>query len=63
MFTETLAGLPVADTNPVVTLGEGQNTVFPASERASIVLDGEGRLLLSDPKNSVIYEISHKADR
>lgn len=59
VFVETLAGLPVEDTNPTVALGDGRETVLPASERASIVLNGEGRLLLSDPKNSIIYEILH----
>ena len=58
VFAETLAGLPVENTNPTVTLGEGCETILPASERASIVVDGEGKLLLSDPKNSMIYEIS-----
>lgn len=57
LFTETLAGIPTADTNPEVKVGAGSKAVLPASEMASIVLDGEGRLLLSDPKNSVIYEI------
>lgn len=57
VFTETLVGLPVADTNPEVTLGEGRETVLPASEQAFVALDSEGRLLLSDPKNSVVYEI------
>ena len=56
LFTETLAGMPTADTNPEVTLGSGGETVFPASERAALVLDGE-RLLMSDPKNSVVYEL------
>jgi len=57
LFTETLAGVPEADTNPEVLLGGGGETVFPASERAALALDGEGRLLLSDPKNSEVYEI------
>ena len=57
LFTETLAGIPTADTNPDVRLGTGSEAVLPASELASIALDGEGRLLLSDPKNSVVYEI------
>lgn len=56
LFTETLAGMPTADTNPKVTLGPGGEAVLPASERAALVLDGR-RLLLSDPKNSVVYEI------
>lgn len=60
VFAETLAGLPMEDTNPAVALGEGRKTVLPASERASIVVDTEGRLLLSDPKNSMIYEIFWK---
>lgn len=57
LFTETLAGIPTADTNPEVKLGTGSEAILPASELASIVLDDEGRLLMSDPKNSVIYEI------
>ncbi len=57
LYTETLAGVPTEETSPAVTLGAGGETVLPASELASLALDGEGRLLLSDPKNSVIYEI------
>jgi len=56
-FTETVAGIPTEDTNPDVVLGAGSRCVLPASELASLALDGDGRLLLSDPKNSVIYEI------
>ena len=56
-WTETLAGVPVADTNPEVVLGAGCQCVLPASELAGLAVDGEGRLLVSDPKNSVIYEI------
>lgn len=59
VLSETLAGLPVADTNPAVSLGEGYETILPASELASITVDSEGRLLLSDPKNSVVYEIAY----
>ena len=57
-FTETLAGVPTEDTNPAVVLGDGQQAILPASDLASLTLDGNGRLLLSDPKNSVIYEIA-----
>lgn len=57
LFTETLAGVPVADTNPEVALGSGGEAVLPASERAALTVM-DGRLLLSDPKNSVVYEIS-----
>jgi len=57
LYTETLAGIPTEDTNPDVVLGPGGECILPASELASLTLDGEGRLLLSDPKNSVIYEI------
>lgn len=56
-FTETLAGVPTEDTNPVVVLGDGKQAVLPASELATLALDSEGHLLVSDPKNSVIYEI------
>ena len=56
LFTETLAGVPTADTNPEVVLGLGSEAVLPASERAALVWDGM-RLLLSDPKNSVVYEV------
>lgn len=61
LSTETLAGVPTADTNPPVALGPGEQAVLPASERASLVLDSRGQLLLSDPKNSVIYEIDPQA--
>ena len=57
-FTETLAGVPVTDTNPNVTLGEGWQTILPASELASITVGTHGEILLSDPKNSVIYQIA-----
>lgn len=55
-FTETLAGLPVADTNPKVQLGCGGETLLPASERAALATDGK-HLLLSDSKNAAIYEL------
>lgn len=54
--TITLAGEPVADTDPETILGEGSECVLPASELASITVS-RGKVLLSDPKNSVIYEI------
>lgn len=57
LSTETLAGVPTADTSPHISLGPGEQAVLPASERAALALDDQGRLLLSDPKNSVIYEI------
>lgn len=57
-FTDTLAGVPVADTNPETILGQGSETVLAASELASLAIDGEGRLLLGDPKNSVILQIT-----
>lgn len=57
-FVETAAGVPVADTNPSTVLGAGCDCIFAASERADLVSDGMGGILLSDPKNSVIYRIS-----
>lgn len=57
LFTETLAGVPTADTNPKTVLGPGGEAVLPASERAALTLM-DGRLLLSDPKNSVVYQIA-----
>lgn len=57
LFTETLAGIPTGDTNPEVRLGEGHLTTLAASELASLTVIGEGKLLLSDPKNSLIYVI------
>lgn len=56
-YTETIAGAPVADTSPAVQLGAGCATILPASDLASLAVDCSGRLLLGDPKNSVIYEI------
>lgn len=53
--TETVAGIPMPETNPQVVLGAGYNCVFPASEQAALAVDSEGQLLLCDPKNSVIY--------
>lgn len=60
LFTETLAGEPTANTNPAVQLGCGGGSVLPASELATISVDGEGRVLLSDPKNCMIYEIKQQ---
>lgn len=62
-FTVEGEGAPftrMEDTNPEVALGSGRGreAVLPASELASLELDGEGRLLPEDPKNSVVYEIS-----
>lgn len=61
LFTETLAGFPTADTDPEVVLGDGTQAVLPASEPASITVDGDGQILLSDPKNSRIYQITDGA--
>ena len=58
LFTETLVGVPTEDTDPDVILGKGNQVVLPASELAGMTLDREGGLLLSDPKNSVIYRVS-----
>ncbi len=55
--TETVAGTPVPDTTPDVKLGKGNQCILPASELASIAVNEDGQLLLTDPKNSVIYEI------
>ena len=57
MFTETLAGVPTEDTNPEVKLGPGSETVFPANELASLVMGKDGKPLLSDSKNSIIYQM------
>ena len=57
LFTETLAGVPTADTNPKAVLGPGGEAVLPAGERAALTAM-DGRLLLSDPKNSVVYQIA-----
>ena len=56
-MTETIAGIPVNDTNAEVKIGSGTETVFATSELASIAVQKDGSLLLSDPKNSVIYLI------
>lgn len=58
LFTETLAGVPTEDTNPEVKLGEGSQALLPAGELASLVMGEDGKLLLSDSKNSVIYQIN-----
>jgi len=55
--TETLVGIPVPNTNPSVVLGVGHESVLPASPLASIAVNESGQLLLTDPKNGVIYEI------
>lgn len=56
--TETTAGTPTGELNPKVVLGEGCQTVFPVSDLASLVVCDDGSILLSDPKNSVIYRIA-----
>lgn len=56
--TETVAGIPVPDTTPDVKLGKGNQCILPASELASIAINEDGQLMLTDPKNSVIYEIT-----
>ena len=58
LFAETIVGVPTEDTDPAVMLGEGSQAVLPASEQAAMMLDEEDRLLLSDPKNSVVYEVN-----
>jgi hypothetical protein len=60
-FTETLAGIPAEETNPRIALGAGSETVFAASEDASLETDSSGAIFLSDPKNSVIYRIQSPA--
>lgn len=55
--TETIAGIPTEDTDPEPVLGSGEDAVLPASELAELSLDGQGGLLLTDPKNSVIYQL------
>ncbi len=60
-FTETLAGIPAEETNPRIALGAGSETVFAASEDASLETDSSGAIFLSDPKNSVIYRIQSSA--
>ncbi len=58
LFAETVVGVPENDTNPDTVLGKGYEAFLPASETASIAFDGEGRLLLTSPKGSVVYEIT-----
>lgn len=57
LYTETVAGVPEADTNPAIKLGSGSEARLVASELASIAFNADGQLLLSDPKNSVVYTI------
>lgn len=59
-MTETLAGVPVADTNPEVVLGSGTMAQLPASEMAELAVLGDGKILLTDPKNSVIYLLTER---
>ena len=61
-FTETLAGVPVEDTDPRVALGAGSKAIFASSEEASLETDESGMIFLSDPKNSVIYRIQSPAE-
>lgn len=61
-FTETIAGIPIEDTTPDVQLGLGCETILPASELASLAVSEDGKLWISDPKNSVIYEIKTTDD-
>lgn len=56
-MTETIAGTPEAETAPPVTLGPGHTATLPASQEAELLSTPTG-LLLSDPKNSCIYEVN-----
>jgi serine/threonine protein kinase len=56
-YVETLAGLPVEDTNPEIVLGKGCDVVLGASELATLTINSDGKILLGDPKNSTIYGI------
>lgn len=56
LFTETLAGVPVADGDPAVVLGRGDEAVLAPSQLATLTA-ADGKLLLGDPKNARIYEI------
>ena len=58
LFTETLAGVPTEDTTPEVHLGVGAAVTLSASELATLSVAGNEGLLLSNPKNSVIYKIN-----
>ena len=55
---ETIAGVPIPNTNPDVRLGLGSQAVFASDNGASLVVADNERLLLSDPKNNAIYQIS-----
>ena len=55
---ETMAGVPTTDSDLGIAFGAGDQTFFPASQEASLVIRQEGQILFSDPKNSVIYEIA-----
>lgn len=57
LYTETLTGVPEANTNPTVVLGNGNKAKLAASDLASLIFDNNGQLLLSDPKNSVVYAL------
>lgn len=57
LYTETLAGVPEANTNPTVVLGSGNKAKLAASDLASLIFDNSGQLLLSDPKNSAVYAL------
>lgn len=60
--TETIVGIPVPDTYPSVKLGAGEESILPTGKLTSIAINESGQLLLTDPKNSVIYEISHSGE-
>lgn len=64
--SETLAGVTpeVVSSGKMnlhnITPGEqitGAEVVFPPDERGALILDSRGHLLLSDPENSLIYQI------
>ena len=57
-MTETLIGALMADTNPDVMLGAGNAARFTAFELTELIGFKDGEVLLSDPKNCSIYEVS-----
>lgn len=56
-FAETIAGEPTNDTWPGTEAGPGMNVMFTSSPLAEFAVSDDGSILLTDPKNAMIWRI------
>lgn len=57
VMVETIAGEISTETNPGIREGSGNSTIFPMSKEMDFY-PNEDSILLTDPKNSIIWELS-----